>query len=192
MKTLTLTSNGLTGSQWIARLKKKKYNIGTYAKQVLNSPDFKLSKKGTKHDIVIYKLEDLTTASYLESSNIRKFAQEKGAKVPNAEIACLLREAMTDKEIEDMDLWWIAVFHEPINDSGGDPRLLGVGRRGDGRWLRAADVRPYDRWFRGDGFVFLAPQVSPKKLDIEHSELGTLGFAIETVKKAGYQVSKIL
>lgn len=58
-----------------------------------------------------------------------------------------------------MGLWRIVVMHEPIQDSVGRPRLLGVDRDDDGDWLFAGVGRPDDRWYRGDGFAFAVPQV---------------------------------
>lgn len=168
MKTLKLTSNGLTGKSWTQELESKGCNVGMYAKQLLLSPDFKCSKKGTEYDIVIYDLEDLTDKDYITTKEVREKAQALGCKTPNAEIACLIRENMSDKEIKDMGMRYITVMHEPIEDSVRDPDLLCVNRNDDGRWLGTARDSSDFRWFRGAGFVFLAPQVGAQS-----SALGT-------------------
>ncbi|MEK7636692.1 MAG: hypothetical protein AAB362_03325, partial [Patescibacteria group bacterium] len=75
-----------------------------------------------------------------------------------AELACLIREKFTDKEIEAMGLWYIVAMHEPINDSDGGPSLLGADRYGDGRWLSAYYGRPGIGWSRDYGFAFAVSQ----------------------------------
>ncbi|MDP3794037.1 MAG: hypothetical protein Q8R07_04800, partial [Candidatus Uhrbacteria bacterium] len=94
------------------------------------------------------------------TKKIRAEADKRKLSKPNAELACLIREKFTDKEIEAMGLWYIVAMHEPINDSGGDPHLLSADRVDDGRWLGACYGRPDDRWDRGDGFAFAVSQVS--------------------------------
>src|SRR3989338_4837086 len=58
------------------------------------------------------------------TKKIRAEADKRKLSKPNAELACLIREKFTDKEIEAMGLWYIVAMHEPINDSDGDPFLL--------------------------------------------------------------------
>jgi hypothetical protein len=91
---------------------------------------------------------------------IRAEADKRKLSKPNAELACLIREKFTDKEIEAMGLSYIVTMHELINDSVGDPALLLADRGDDGRWLRAYYGRPDGRWFRAYGFAFAVSQVS--------------------------------
>lgn len=70
----------------------------------------------------------------------------------------MLREAISDKEIEEMGLSALIVMHEPIFASDGYPNVLCVRRYGGGLWLYAYNGRPGIRWPRGVGFVFLAPR----------------------------------
>ncbi|MEK7606749.1 MAG: hypothetical protein AAB444_00935, partial [Patescibacteria group bacterium] len=72
----------------------------------------------------------------------------------NAELACLIREKFTDKEIEQMGLRYIVAMHEPINDSGGVPSLLSASRDDVGRSLNAYYRLPDDWWYRGSGCAF--------------------------------------
>ncbi|NCQ12709.1 hypothetical protein GW804_01280, partial [Candidatus Falkowbacteria bacterium] len=69
-------------------------------------------------------------------------------------------EKLSDKELEAMGLYWIVAMHEPIKDSGGDPRLLSVHRDCDGSWLDAYYGSPDVEWDRGSGFAFAVSQVS--------------------------------
>src|SRR3989344_2458381 len=152
-----LVSDGTTGPLWIPRLEKQGFRIEDYVKQVLRSPDFKPTN-GVTTEIAVLKgvlFEDNDRST----KKIRAEADKRKLEKPNAELACLIREKFTDKEIEAMGLVWIATMHEPINDSDGIPNLLCASRRGDGRWLSGYYGEPDRRWARGSGFAFAVSQV---------------------------------
>ncbi|MBI2475295.1 hypothetical protein HYV69_02600 [Candidatus Uhrbacteria bacterium] len=148
----SVTSDGTTGEDWITRLESKGFRVGDYAKQVLRSPDFKPTSGVTTEVAVLKGM--LFEGNDRITKKIRAEADKRKLSKPNAELACLIREKFTDKEIEAMGLWWIVAMHEPINDSDGAPDLLSADRYGDGRWLSACDGRPADRWNRAHGFAF--------------------------------------
>ena len=158
-----VTSDGRTGQQFVASLKKANYNVGdqatycmTKSKDVNGNLAF-VSTTGITYKPVVILGEQFEDDDRI-TSNIRKLAGEKKYITPPAELAPLLREEISDEDIEKMGLWRLVVMHEPIADSVGCPLLLGVGRYDRGRFLRAYDGRPTDRWDRVFGFVFLAPQ----------------------------------
>lgn len=149
----SVTSDGTSGEEWITRLENKGFRVSDYAKQILRSPDFKPSS-GIATEIVVLK-GSLFKDDDRITKNIRAEADKRKLEKPNAEVACLIREKFTDKEIEAMGLMWIVVMHEPIKDSDGDPALLDASRDDDGRWLDACYDGPGNRWDRGDGFAFV-------------------------------------
>ncbi len=153
----SVTSDGTTGKAWITRLKSRGLRVGDYAKQVLRSPDFKPTSGVTTEVAVLkgmlFEDNDRTTKKIRAEADRRKLSK------PNAELACLIREKFTDKEIEAMGLWYIVAMHEPINDSCGVPGLLSVDRCDGGDWLRARGGGPDRRWDGGGGFAFVVPQV---------------------------------
>lgn len=154
----SVTSDGTTGEDWIKRLSGNGFRVGDYAKQVLRSPNFRPTT-GVTTEVAVLK------GMLFEDSNritkkIRAEADKRKLTKPNAELACLIREKFTDKEIEAMGLIWIVAMHEPINDSDGVPNLLCAYRDDDGRWLSAYYGRPGGRWPRDFGFAFAVSQVS--------------------------------
>lgn len=154
----SVTSDGTTGEQWIARLESKGFRVGDYAKSVLRSKSFKPTT-GITYEIAVLKGE-LFSDNERITKNIRKDAKNRKLTTPNAEVACLIREKFSDKELEAMGLYWIVTMHEPIKDSGGDPILLDAFRGGDGSWLYAYYGSPDRRWGRSSGFAFVVSQVS--------------------------------
>lgn len=154
----SVTSDGVTGEEWISRLESKSFRVGYHAKSVLRSKSFKPTS-GAITEIAVIKGEIFSDNDRI-TENIRKEAKNRKFSTPNAEVACLIREKFSDKELEAMGLYWIVVMHEPIKDSDGDPKLLGVGRDGGGSWLSARYDGPGDKWGRGGGFAFVVSQVS--------------------------------
>ena len=149
----SVTSDGTTGEAWIKRLEDKSFRVGDYAKSVLRSMDFKPTS-GVTTEVAVLKgmlFED----SNRVTKKIRAEADKRKLFKPNAELACLIREAFSDEEIEAMGLWGIIAMHEPIKDSDGDPSLLGAGRGGGGHWLSAYCGGPGRGWLRVFGFAFV-------------------------------------
>lgn len=154
---IEVTSNGITGESWITRLEKARYRVGDYSKQLLRGKKF-VATNGVTYKLVVIKGEEFEDENRI-TSKIRKEALRRGYLTPSLEMAPLLREALSDEELEMMGLVYLVVMHEPISDSDGDLDRLGLGRDVKGRWLRTFWDRPGCGWGREDGFVFLFPQV---------------------------------
>ena len=154
----SVTSDGTTGEQWIARLESKGFRVSDYAKSVLRSKSFKPTS-GITYEIAVLKGEIFSDNERI-TKNIRKEAKNRKLSAPKAEVACLIREKFSDKELEAMGLYWIVAMHEPIKDSDGDPELLHAFRYDVGSWLGARYGRPDRNWGRGCGFAFVVSQVS--------------------------------
>lgn len=151
-----VTTDGRTGEQFIAALTAANYNLGDYGKQLLRSDKF-IPTNGKTYKLVVIKGDEFEDNDRI-TSKIRAQAAQRGYLVPSVEVAPLLRELVSDEELEQMGLYALIVMHEPITDSDGSPDVLGVDRNGGGRWLSACHGSAGSRWYREDGFVFLVPQ----------------------------------
>ena len=149
----SVTSDGTTGEEWIVRLESKSFRVSGYAKSVLRSKSFK-PNSGITYEIAVLKGEFFSDNKRI-TENIRKVAKKRNLSTPNAEVACLIREKFSDKELEAMGLYWIVAMHEPIKASDGGPRLLSVDHDDDGSWLSADCGNPDDKWDRSGGFAFV-------------------------------------
>ncbi|MFW0837448.1 MAG: hypothetical protein ACKKL5_00400 [Candidatus Komeilibacteria bacterium] len=156
----SVTSDGTTGPERIKRLEDKGFCISDFAKRLLNSSEFKPTN-GITAEVAVLK-GDLFSDGDRITKKIRAYAKKQKFTIPNAEIACLIREQFTDEDIKVMGLSWIIAMHEPIKDSDGDPSLLSTLREGDGHWLDAYWDEPDGRWNYncGFGFAFVQSQVS--------------------------------
>ena len=150
--TFTVTSDGTTGPEWIKRLEKGGFRVGDYAKQLLKKMD---TTDGVTTDVTVLKGE-LFSDNDRVTSKIRAEAESRGLTEPNPEIACLIRELFTDKELEEMGVWSMVAMHEPIEDADGYSVLLSADRGGGGRWLGTYYGRPDHRWHRDNSFAFAA------------------------------------
>ena len=129
----SVTSDGTTGPDWIKRLKKNGFRVDNWAKMALVSPYFKPTN-GVTTKITILKGESWLDGART-TENIRYAADHHWLVqliAPNAEVACLIREKFTDKEIKEMGFSMIVTMHEPIKDNSS---LFLLGVTGAGRGL---------------------------------------------------------
>lgn len=191
---MKLTTNGLTGKQWLVRLKKNKYNISKWAEQIIGSPDFDAARlpKGTELNIEFVKVADLGK-TYATAQELRDYAKGKGWRVPSPEVSLLIRESVSDEEMEKMDIWYIAGLHDPIKDAGGSPGVLYARRNGDGRWVYANWGKPESYWSAGGSFAFVVPGESqPSDLKSSDPALGALELRVKALEDTLEAVRKAL
>lgn len=153
----SVTSEGVSGKNWIERLKSKGFDVDDCAKEILNSPDFAVTS-GVTTKVAILKdfgENDRTT------NKIRFKADEGKLFKPRAELACLIRDKFTDKTIKSMGLITVVVMHKPINDFDNFPSLLSVHCGHNGRLLEALSGRSDHQWYPATGFAFAVSEVSP-------------------------------
>jgi len=152
-----LISDGATGAQWIERLEKQGFKLRKYAKELLLSKEFKPTT-GVTYEIAVLKGNCFTDENRI-TKKIRNEAAKRKFSTPNAEIACLIRETFSDKEIEKMGLSWIVTMHKPIKDSYGDLSLFSAYRDGDDSWLNTFYDNPVHQCDQSRGFAFVVSQV---------------------------------
>lgn len=194
MKTLHLTASGRTGKQWVKHLEKNKYRINSYAKDLILSDEFAAARaeKGTEYEIAVVPGKDMYENSATTAS-IKEKAATKGWTLPTPEIALLMREALSDEEIEALGVWYVATLHDPTKDAVGDPSVLCSDRLVGGRGVDACWDRPGGRWDTRGAFAFVVPaSTSSSETQDSPLETGSLDAAIAMVKAAGYTVVKIV
>ncbi|MFA6278794.1 MAG: hypothetical protein WCS97_03320 [Candidatus Paceibacterota bacterium] len=159
----TITGLDLTGAQEITRLTDAKYRIGDYAKQMLTStkPDGYDAKHrlvaGQSYMIVLIPGKEIENDSGRTTANLQKLGEKLGYDKPLAGIVQRIREAVSDKQMEEMGFWYIAGLHNPITGADGRPGVLGAGRDDDGRWLFGYWGIPDGHWDGDGAFAFVLP-----------------------------------
>lgn len=155
---ITVTSDGRTAEDFI-KLWEKNYRLSDYAKDITRRAKF-TPTMGVTYRIPIIMGSEFSDDDRI-TSKIREEAARRNYRTLPFEAACLLREAVSDEDLERLGLWWLIGMHDPIKGSDGSPSLLGVRRYDGGRWVDAYIDHPDSWWDRGDGFAFLAPQDKP-------------------------------
>lgn len=159
---LTFTGLDLTGAAEIERLEAASYRVGGIAKSCLLST--KEDSYDKNHRLVaggIYKValmpgKEIERDQDRTTVNLRKRGIEHyGYGKPLAGLIPRVREVLSDKQTEELGIWYVAALHDPITGSGGDPGVLGAGRGGGGRWVDAGWDRPGLQWDGDGAFVFL-------------------------------------
>lgn len=154
----SVTSDGTTGAEWISRLKSKGIEICDYAKHILYYKGFNPSS-GITYEIAvlkgkIFRIEDSINSKIFKEAKKRKLTK------PNFEIACLMREKFSDKELDDMGLDFLVTMHKPLIDpTGGNGSLYGL-RFGIGSYLHASFFHSDDHWPTRTGFAFVVSQTT--------------------------------
>lgn len=157
-----VTTLGLTAEEWKARLLKAGHKISDYANDILSKPDYDQNHRyepGKTLKVVLIRGKEIKKDSERLTKNLKAIAVkdfgEKSVSGLKGELALLIREKFTNKDLEEMGLWYIAVLHEPIIVSGGYPSVLDSDRRDGGSWLLANWVDPGNRWNGNGAFAFL-------------------------------------
>ena len=143
-----LTSNGMTGSEWITHFETKSLFLSECVKSILLSKDFMPSEVGKVHHVGVIKGSwfidgDRTTECIALNAKMRA-----SARTPSAELACLICDNFTKDDLVKMRFGQIVVLHEPILDSEREPCILGF----DGSTIKTHHVSPNDVWAENYGF----------------------------------------
>lgn len=106
----SVKSDGTTGKNWIKRLECNDFFVESDAEDLLRSPDFKPTRGVTTEVAVfrgsLFESKDRMMVGISDEAKKRKFSK------PNAELACLILEKFTRKELEAMHLLRIIVMCE--------------------------------------------------------------------------------
>ena len=151
----------LTGVEEIARLEAAGYRVGDYAKSCFKSTAS--DSYDANHRLVVgqlYKValvpgKEIARNSDRTTTNLRKLGEKYGYGKPLAGLIPRIRETVSDKQMEEMEIWYIASLHDPIKDSDGDPDVLHALRGADGLWVSTFWGSPDFQWSDSGAFAFL-------------------------------------
>lgn len=152
----TVTSHGTTGPEWLKRSPTPNFRqIDGWCEDILDSPEFKATSG------VTYEVAVLTGRLFSDHARklrkVRTDARRRNFGTPNAEVACLIREAFSDEELEAMGFRDIVVMHKSIKDREHDKMLLCVSSREEGGLLSVHEDDSLFTFERDTGFAFLLP-----------------------------------
>ncbi len=150
---LTVTSEGVTGNEWIKRLglwKRDSYSSGG-PRKMLRSSQF--VPTACEHKVVIIH-PDAFHPDLRTYSEVLATAKDLGLRQPNMELACLLATCLAESDWKSIDLLGAYVCHKPFEISKQRlPEMLSL-------FLNTVSSGPIseDTLFHGSsGFAFLEP-----------------------------------
>src|SRR3989344_4226065 len=158
---LTFTGLDLTGAAEIKRLEAAGYRPTNYAKSCLLST--REDSYDKHHRLIagrIYKValmpgKEIDIDADRTTVNLQKRGMEYyGYGKSLAGLIPRVREALSDKQMEELHVWYAAALHDPIIDSGGHSLVLNADRSGEGRRASARWGGPDDRWVDRGAFAF--------------------------------------
>lgn len=146
-------------------MKKQGINISSYAREMIESPDFmptqsglggiKRLLKGERSpitetvDIVRLKVRNFGFTNFPTTTELFAKAEEFGLELCPAEVGPQYRLQQTDQPMED----WFYIGMKPLVASG-DPSVFKLAHAGHGLWLSNDWARPDYLWRLDDEFVF--------------------------------------
>lgn len=139
------------------------YRVGNYAKSCFTSAAADGYDKnhrlvaGQPYKIAIVPGKEIRKDRDRITANLRTLGEKYGYGKPLGGFIPRIREAVSDKQMEDMGVWYIASLHEPIKDSGGSPRVLYANRDDDGPWVNTYWDDPDRQWIDDGAFAFPVP-----------------------------------
>jgi len=141
---------GKTKEQLQSELEQAGVNITSYAKDMMENPDFTTLPVAQTLDTVRLKVGDLGLSGYPTTDQVYKRAQELGLDLCPTEVGPRYRLQYTDQPMEE----WFYVGMKQITDSGGRPGVFHLARNEDGLWLRDSWAAPDYKWRPHGEFVF--------------------------------------
>lgn len=147
---------GITGPEWSKMLKTSRWTD-----DLLNSDDFWITTGKT------YKIAIIPGKLFSDDKrnlvNVREYIDSRGwlhGDKISPEVACLTRKYLSGQDIADMNLNWLIIMPEFIEDFDGVLDLLYMGRGDSGDRLDTGYGSPGRLWNSGDGFVCVVSQES--------------------------------
>jgi hypothetical protein len=147
-----VTSNGMTGQEWLEYFDSQGTKVTDSARSVLLSPSFKPTD-GKTTPIVVFPgsvFED----GERTGSTVRKYAKKFGHREPDLEVSCLIRAGFTDKKLKELNMRSIFVMHKPVLDHEKNEVILRAGYDEVKNALCVYTGEPDIKFERKRGFAF--------------------------------------
>lgn len=147
----TITIGGKTGSDLTRELIQAGINVGSYARSMMENPDFTTLPNPEQIDLVRLHVRDLgIKKDYPTTNEIYQRVQDLGLELCPAEVGPQYRLQYKNQPRRER----FAIGMKPITDSGGDPSVFALAHNDDGLWLDDGWTEPDYEWNPEDGFVF--------------------------------------
>ncbi|MEX0931707.1 MAG: hypothetical protein WDZ88_03070 [Candidatus Paceibacterota bacterium] len=150
----TVTSENMTGEDWITWYKNKGIDLEDDVKCLLRSEHFKPTS-GVTTRVVLSPGSSLLMRERLKIECLDEALCAHGYMTPNIELGFLMDKKFAKKEIaEDMGFNYITVMHDPVHIAGPDQRLVYVSSSADRRQFCLFRYRSNTAFVLKEAFAF--------------------------------------
>ncbi|MEQ1500289.1 MAG: hypothetical protein ABL917_02895 [Parcubacteria group bacterium] len=150
--------DGPSGQDWITRLNEGGVRTDPLASQVLLSSNFN-PKSGIWTKVAIVRGDHFSDEDRV-TGKIFADMDRRGWSKADVELACLVREKVTDMEMRRLGLVWIPVMHDPVEEPTHGTVLLTLYAGCDSSFLGAYEGRLDYKWGGKYGFACVVSEVS--------------------------------
>jgi len=144
----------LAGSAWALRIERGGFIIPPIARRVMTAPGFKPGFRGQR-EIVILR-SGFFSVRHRRTRRILRDAERRDLFPCYPDVACLLRESLSDTDFAMMGLRAVVALHSPIYVGRGQSYRLAADNGGGGRRINAFREDDDREWARSMGFAFEA------------------------------------
>ncbi|QQR78371.1 MAG: hypothetical protein IPJ68_04820 [Candidatus Moraniibacteriota bacterium] len=161
---VTLTGRGWTNEEWSKHGETGGMNFTKWARDILGKPDYNEKHRlepGKQYTVaLLFGKKEFDTDTERTTANLRARGERDYGKSNDlrGELALLIREAISDEQLERWGIYYVAVPHEPIIDSDGSPDFLASYRYVVGQQLLAYCAYPGHYWHDDGAFAFPVSQ----------------------------------
>lgn len=173
----TVVGEGVTGEEWInwfddQNIPFEKKGMGRQ-KEILLSPDFIPTVGKVEIAVLDSQTCGISKNGYLFTRQVRQYAESRGYKRPNPDIACYIRKLFTDADFYQTGFREILPMHDPIRLPAGTSHFLTSKIdyagwslhphniriwHGDDGGISDTEDKHYRRWSRDCGFAYIVPE----------------------------------
>ncbi|MCM2339200.1 MAG: hypothetical protein NDI62_01960 [Burkholderiales bacterium] len=156
-----VTFKVLEGKEWVDSLKKRDIGVGESAYDLLVPKKLFSTegKKGIKSKIILLRGSQLCgVGNKISVWKILVGASKRGLIHPNPEIACLICQNFTSKDIRQMGFDVVYIMHSSIVDSEEDRMRFVVNAHGEDLFLNASMEKEWTQRTDKIGFAFEVPE----------------------------------
>jgi len=157
---ITFTGLDLMGAQEVERLEASGFSVNSCAKSCFLSTakdSYDKSHRlvgGQQYKIALVPGKEIEQQFQRTTKNLRALGTKYGYGKPLGGHIARSRESVTDKQMEEWGIWYIASLHDPIKDSDGNPFVLRASRGDEGRQVGTYWVNPDRQWSGLGAFAF--------------------------------------
>lgn len=147
---------GKTAEQLISEMEQAGINISDYAKLMLKSPEFVVSKNRERITLINLSVADLGFTRNATTTQIYERAQALGLELCSVDTGPNYRLQYQNQPMGE----WVRIGMKQINDRDGSPYVFNLERHGGGLWLYHTWAKPGSGWYPGNRFIFRLRKVA--------------------------------